>query len=264
MDSNNLQHVREHRTALNQLINTATQQFLLLSGLKPGMKVLDVGCGLGFMSFWIAEIVGPEGSVTALESNDDYLNIAKEIAAEESLDNITFAKMSVGELAAQKENYDFVYTRFFMLRFQNPIEIIQLIHDALKEKGIFASESIILGREYCYPHSDAYDKWRQLNAALCSAQGKDPQTGMKMYNLMQEAKFDIAYTKLLQPVLTKHTQRQHLIYNDLQEHIPDLVEKKLADENSLAELAQDLKMLIDDPEVFMVYSQTCHLAGIKP
>ena len=51
--SSDLQCDRNYRTAMNQLINPTTQQFLLLSGLKSGMRVLDVDCVLGIMSCWI-------------------------------------------------------------------------------------------------------------------------------------------------------------------------------------------------------------------
>ena len=43
----------------------------LVSLLQPGMKVLDVGCGTGAISAGIAEQVGPEGRVWAMDKNAD-------------------------------------------------------------------------------------------------------------------------------------------------------------------------------------------------
>ena len=42
-----------------------TAQVLHLAGLGPGMRVLDVGCGAGDVSFLAASIVGPQGVVIA-------------------------------------------------------------------------------------------------------------------------------------------------------------------------------------------------------
>ncbi len=263
IQNSKLQHHRSYRTAMNQLVNPTTQQFLLLSGLKPGMKVLDVGCGLGIMSLWIAEMIGPTGQVTAAETNENYLSIAQEIAAEESITNIRFDKMSNLDLTAKQNQYDFIYSRFFMLRLSTPSEMIQLIYNALHENGIFACESIILGREYCYPHSEPFDKWRQLNAALCAAQGKDPQTGMKLYHLMKQIGFDISIANLLQPVISTPKARKELVYNELAAQIPELIKAKLANEESLTDLLQEIEELVGDTEVFMAHSQSSQVTGTK-
>ena len=49
----------------------------LLPLLKPGMRLLDVGCGPGTITMDLAELVGPEGRVTALERTDDALALAR-------------------------------------------------------------------------------------------------------------------------------------------------------------------------------------------
>jgi len=42
-----------------------TEQFLLSAGVEPGMKVLDLGCGMGDVSLLAAKLVGTSGHVTA-------------------------------------------------------------------------------------------------------------------------------------------------------------------------------------------------------
>ena len=53
----------------NQLVNPSSQLFLLNSGLKAGMTVLDLSCGIGMMSCWLAKKVGTSGRVIAIDSN---------------------------------------------------------------------------------------------------------------------------------------------------------------------------------------------------
>jgi len=47
------------------------QQRILLEGadMKPGQRVLDVGCGPGFFALGLADIVGPEGQVDGVDIN---------------------------------------------------------------------------------------------------------------------------------------------------------------------------------------------------
>lgn len=55
---------------LDHLFNSTTQKFILDAGLKPGMKVLDIGCGLGTMTSWLGKQVSPQGSIIAIDNNE--------------------------------------------------------------------------------------------------------------------------------------------------------------------------------------------------
>ena len=61
---------------LEKGFNEQTQYFLQKHGLKPGMKVLDIGCGLGFMTQIIAERVGDSGKVVAIDNSDNQIKAA--------------------------------------------------------------------------------------------------------------------------------------------------------------------------------------------
>lgn len=47
-------------------------------GIRPGSKVLDVGCGTGLIIPWLLEEVGTEGRVTAVDIAERMLWIARE------------------------------------------------------------------------------------------------------------------------------------------------------------------------------------------
>ena len=48
--------------------------------VKPGMTVLDIGCGMGFFSLGMAKMVGPEGKVISLDLQNKMLEILKKRA----------------------------------------------------------------------------------------------------------------------------------------------------------------------------------------
>ncbi len=47
-----------------------TADVLQRAGLKPGMQVLDVGCGVGDVTLEAARMIGPEGSVIGIDKSD--------------------------------------------------------------------------------------------------------------------------------------------------------------------------------------------------
>lgn len=57
-------------------------------GVKPGMAVLDYGCGPGGFSTAAAEIVGPAGRVYALDVRPEALKVVRRAAARRRLENV--------------------------------------------------------------------------------------------------------------------------------------------------------------------------------
>jgi ubiquinone/menaquinone biosynthesis C-methylase UbiE len=74
--------------------------------LQPGMKVLDVGCGPGRLTIPIAEQVGPQGKVTAIDIQPGMLRRAREKAQAANLHNIRFLQAGAGEGKLERSQYD--------------------------------------------------------------------------------------------------------------------------------------------------------------
>lgn len=65
---------------LDYCFNKSTQPFLLKSGLYYGMKVLEIGCGSGKMSGFIAKQIGDNGQLIAIDNNQNQINTAHDFA----------------------------------------------------------------------------------------------------------------------------------------------------------------------------------------
>jgi SAM-dependent methyltransferase len=77
----------------------------LAAVLRPGMSVLDAGCGSGSITAGIARMVGPEGQVLGLDSDESLLALAME--EHHGIPNLRFAKGDVLSLALE-ESFDVV------------------------------------------------------------------------------------------------------------------------------------------------------------
>ncbi|MEW6553716.1 MAG: methyltransferase domain-containing protein [Actinomycetota bacterium] len=56
----------------------ASERLICGLGIKPGSRVLDVGCGTGLIIPWLLEAVGGEGKVIALDIAERMLRIARD------------------------------------------------------------------------------------------------------------------------------------------------------------------------------------------
>jgi hypothetical protein len=88
---------------LDRLINHArffddlTEHALHLAGLAPGMRVLDVGCGPGDVTFMAARLVGPEGAVIGVDTSLEAIELARQRAAAARLTNVHFLAQDLSD-----------------------------------------------------------------------------------------------------------------------------------------------------------------------
>ncbi len=78
---------------LHSLYGAGARRVLLEAGIKPGMKVADLGCGVGMVTSLLAELVGPSGQVTGVDFSGAQIAQARELLSP-STTNVTFVEAS--------------------------------------------------------------------------------------------------------------------------------------------------------------------------
>ncbi len=73
-----------------ELFRPLTERMLLAAGITRGMQVLDVGCGVGDVSFLVAALVGPEGSVVGVDLDAEALKLAEVRRTAQGITNVEF------------------------------------------------------------------------------------------------------------------------------------------------------------------------------
>jgi ubiquinone/menaquinone biosynthesis C-methylase UbiE len=110
------------------------------AGLKPGQKVLEVGCGPGHFTIPAAEIVGDEGSVLALDVNPlAVAHVQQKVEAQHAANAQTLLAN-----AAQTNLPDQSFDLIFVFGVARPIGDMEAIwtelHRLLKPGGTLAVE----------------------------------------------------------------------------------------------------------------------------
>ena len=104
--------------------------------IKPGDKVLDIGCGYGETCIEIGNIVGPEGEVLGLDCTQAFLDIANKERDASGLTNVKFVLGDAMTYDLPENYYDVVYSRFGVMFFQNIVFALKNAHKTLKPGGV--------------------------------------------------------------------------------------------------------------------------------
>merc|ERR1712183_221160 len=118
-------------------------------GLKPGMKVLDIGCGTGGSAFYMAKNFGCE--VLGVDLSDNMLAVAYEHKATmpENVKNLVSFRYLDATLASFPENYfDVVYSRDAIMHIADKEELYAKVFTWLKPGGSLLNSEYVHGRNH--------------------------------------------------------------------------------------------------------------------
>jgi len=111
------------------------------SGIQPGMRVLEIGCGSGAYTTFVARAVGPEGTVEALDIQPAMLaQLESKLTLPENRDikNIHTHQASAYELPFEDGSIDLVYMVTVLPEIPDRGKTLTEIKRVLKTGGILA------------------------------------------------------------------------------------------------------------------------------
>jgi ubiquinone/menaquinone biosynthesis C-methylase UbiE len=165
-------------------IDSATRLLLRASGIQPGMRVLDLGTGIGHVAMLLAEKVGPEGRVVGIDNSAKLLDVAALRAT--ALPQLRFVE---GDVRHWRDNapFDAIVGRLILFHLADPVAVLRHHAAALRAGGLLLALDFDLGASRAEPALPLVTEalgW--VNAAFTRA-GASPAIGTKLALLMAEA-----------------------------------------------------------------------------
>ncbi len=118
---------------------TATKEAaFLLPHLRPGMTLLDCGCGPGTITTGLAEVLAP-GRVVGIDMDEERIAAAREHAAERGVNNVDFQAANVYQLPFPDDFFDAAFEHSVLMHLKDPLIAVQEIRRVLKVGGVFGA-----------------------------------------------------------------------------------------------------------------------------
>ena len=189
---------RERLRTLARVVWPTTHALLMEIGFPSDARCLDLGCGGGDVTVALARMV-PDGFVVGVDIDETVIQTARQEAASAGITNVDFRVLDVTEPAIELAGYDVMYVRFLLTHLADPGMALAAMRDWVNPGGQLVVEDIDFSGHFCFPHSDAFQRYLELYSKVAEAWGCDPNIGPRLPSLVREAGFVAEHMHVVQP-----------------------------------------------------------------
>lgn len=266
-------HDELDRLALqHRLWSDAAHAVWRTAALRSGDRVLDVGCGPGFASFELAQLVGRTGRVVGVDESAGFVAHLNQQAAARSLPQLRGLVGDVQQLGraltdgAQPEApFDLAYARWVLCFVPDPAAVVRGVASLLRPGGRFVVHDYFGYRSMTMaPRRASFDRVVDATIRSWQERGGDPDICARLPRLLAEAGLQLQHLNVHQRLARGGEQMFAWPDTWWRTYAPKLVGMGLLSQADLAELLRDLDEVATSPHDFIVCPPVYELIAVKP
>lgn len=158
----------------------------LLPELRPGMRLLDVGCGPGSITRGLAERLAP-GQVVGIDVSRETLEAARQDAAACGLDNLRYEEGSVYELPFPDASFDVAYAHQVLQHLRERGAALVEMLRVVRPGGLVAARDVDWGTVAYWPRDPWIDRFVEVHQVAWYRNGGEPRMGRRLRALFSGA-----------------------------------------------------------------------------
>jgi ubiquinone/menaquinone biosynthesis C-methylase UbiE len=173
-----------------RLYDDYTEHALRLAGLRPGMRVLDIGSGPGDVSFVAARLVGPTGSVLGVDAAPAMVELARARAAEKGLTTVRFTQCAIDAITLDEPLHgqvDAVIGRLILMHLPDPAATLRQLSSFVRPGGIVAFSEIDISAARSVPNQPLFDRVIPGIVRAFEAIGLNARFGTTLHTVFADA-----------------------------------------------------------------------------
>jgi len=169
-----------------RLLAPATRTILATAGVRPGMRVLDLGSGAGDVAFAAAGLVGPAGEVIGIDQSRDAVARATARAGQRGLSNVRFVAGDIHD-PAPGGPFDAIIGRLVLMYVPDPAAVLRTQASVLRSGGIIAPIEFDLHSARSLPSTPLAGQALSWLGEAFTRAGIDPALGPGLWAVLQAA-----------------------------------------------------------------------------
>jgi SAM-dependent methyltransferase len=163
----------------------ATRMIFGAAGIRPGMRVLDLGCGVGDVAFVVSDLVGPDGHVVGVDRSPEALARARLRAQQRGRAQVQFVEGDIHD-PPPGGPFDAIVGRAVLMYVPDPAAVLQRQATVLRAGGLVVPIELDFTTARALPASPLVS---QAVAWLVEAFAKAgiPPLGPRLWAILREA-----------------------------------------------------------------------------
>ncbi len=192
---------------MTDVVGDMTNRLLADAGIGAGMRVLDVGCGPGDVSFRVAKLVGGQGQVVGIDRDARPLAAARDRARELGLSNMTFAEVDLGALAPEHGLFDAIVGRRVLMYQPDAVAALKSLSRALRPGGlvVFQEHDTTMVPASVEP-LPLHERTHQWTWGTVEREGADIHMGFHLASALEQAGLTVVSVRAEAVVQTPQTR----------------------------------------------------------
>jgi SAM-dependent methyltransferase len=245
---------------LAQTMAPTTKALLAEVGVSPGATCLDLGCGGGHVSRYLAELAGPAGRVLGVDLDGVKLAAAREECDPAVHGNVEFRLANVTQWTESRA-YDLVYGRFILSHLSDRVNVVRRCAAALRPRGVLVLEDIDFAGAFCHPSNEAFRRYCDWYCALIARRGGDALLGPQLLGFCLDAGLESVQLRMVQPVHTGEAPGKGLTLSTLVNIADAVVAEGLATASQVEETVIQLNSFTADPRSIIGFPRIFQVWG---
>lgn len=160
----------------------------LLPHLRPGLELLDVGCGPGNITCDLADRVAP-GRVVGLDASAEVVAAARAEARERGTANVSFEAGDLYAMEVEDDAFDVIHAHQVLQHLTDPVTALRELRRVVRPDGMVAVRDSDYAAMTWAPDEPRIDRWLELYHEVTARNGAEADAGRRLLGWARQAGF---------------------------------------------------------------------------
>ncbi len=241
-----------------------TSRLWELARFAPGAQLLDLGSGPGYATADLAQLVGVDGHVCAVDVSRRFLSSLQQLIAARALRNVSWHESDAASLPLDSSSLDGAFARWLLCFTTDAQAVVHEVARVLKPGGRFAImdyanyEALTIA-----PPSDAIDLVIRATGQSVKLHGGSFAVGRELPNMLHAAGFDVEHIEPIVRVARPSSALWNWPSSFFRNYLPTLVSLGLITHAHRDEFERVWNERSNNPSAYLITPTMVGIVGVK-